>query len=223
MTTASSAQEPKRVEAHPLETGLAVATKWALVGSSFAVPLLAVPADFVSRNQLIVVTAQLALLVISAGWLALKLEPLLGVPWFGDHQQAVLFSAATLVVLVTGYVALVTLATSAGIRYDPSLQFLQLLSALDVAWTASAFGFGVALLSGSRRAGVIALVLDVVCVLSIWNYLRVVGFDASGGWLVSGRDLLTLVIPFDVVAAVVAVGALVSGSRGQTAVNSGAT
>lgn len=209
-----SPQELSSRASHPLETALVVATKWALVGASLAVPLLAVPADVLTRNRLTIVTTHLTLLVLSAALLAAKLAPLLHTPWFTERRLDLLWSAVSLVALVTGYIALVTLATSSGLRYEPSLQFLQLLSALDVAWTASALGFGVVLLSGFRRSGLAAaLVLDVICVLSIWNYLRVVGFDDGGGWLVSRRDLLTLVIPFDVAAAAVAVGALVAGLR----------
>ena len=208
---------------HPLEAALVAVTKWALVGSSLALPLLAVPSGFMTNNRLIVVTSHLTLLVFSAALLAMKLGPLLSAPWFGERRHALLWSAVSLVALVTGYIALVTLATSAGLRYEPSLQFLQLLSALDVAWTASALGLGVLLLSGYRRSGLLAaLVLDVICVLSIWNYLRVVGFDAAGGWLVSGRDLLTLVIPFDLAAATISVGALVAGARRRMAQDSGA-
>ena len=45
-------------------------------------------------------------------------------------------------VLVTGVVALVTLASSAALRFPPSMQFLQLLSAVDIAWAATALVVG---------------------------------------------------------------------------------
>jgi hypothetical protein len=134
--------------------------------------------------------------------------------FFRGARRPWLASAVSVVALVTGYAALVALASSAALRYDPSLQFLQLLSALDVAWSAAAIGIGVRVLAGSKRAGTLASIgLDVVCVFSIWNYLRVVGFDESGGWLVDRTELLTLVIPFDVVAAVMAIAALVAADR----------
>lgn len=199
----------ERLEASTWRAGSA-----ALASSLIAIPLLAIPADFIADHRLAVVTAHLTIVVLAASWLAFRLVPLLRHPWFAAHRHGLLLSAVSLIALVTGYAALVTLATSAALRYDPSLQFLQLLSALDVAWSATAVGIGVILYTGSKRAGVIAaLVLDAICVWSIWNYLRVVGFDVDGGWLVSRSDLLTLVIPFDVAAAGVAITALFAGSR----------
>ncbi len=76
------------------------------------------------------------------------------------------------------------------------------------------WGIGVRVITRSDRVGrLAAIALDVVCVVSIWNYLRVVGFDAQGGWVVDRSELLTLVIPFDVAAAVMAIGALLAADR----------
>ena len=123
-------------------------------------------------------------------------------------------SAASLVALSTGFAALITLPSSAALGYDPSLQFLQLLSSLDVAWTAVGLGLGIRFLTGSRRLGLAAaLALDAICVFSIWNYLRVVGFGPGGEWIVDSERLATLVIPFDVVAALMSIGALILASR----------
>ena len=51
------------------------------------------------------------------------------------------------------------------------------------------------------------------CVFSIWRYLDIVGFTATGGWKVSGADLMRYVIPFDMAAAVVAVLLLWRGAH----------
>jgi hypothetical protein len=115
-------------------------------------------------------------------------------------------AVATLVALDAGAVGLLTLASSAALGFDPSLQFLQLLSALDIAWAGAAIALGAYLKWGSRAAAWIGgSVLGVVCLFSIWRYLDAVGFAADGGWKVSGSDLMTYVIPFDMAAAAVAV------------------
>jgi len=88
-----------------------------------------------------------------------------------------------------------------------------LLSALDIAWAAGAVVVGGHRL-WSRRAIVGAgLFVGIACVSSIWNYLRVVGFAADGGWLLDGGELMRLVIPFDMVAAIVAGTVLFIGTR----------
>jgi hypothetical protein len=118
----------------------------------------------------------------------------------------------SLVVVVTGLIGLVTLATSAALRLEPSLQFLQLLSALDIAWAGAAVMIGAYRLWGRGAALVGGGVLGVFCVWSIWNYLHIVGFTDAGGWLVEGGQVMRLVLPFDMMAAGVAVTLLVVGS-----------
>ena len=115
-------------------------------------------------------------------------------------------AVATLVALDTGAVALLALASSAALGFDPSLQFLQLLSALDIAWAGAAIVLGAYLKWKTRAAAWIGgAVLGILCLFSIWRYLDAVGFAADGGWKVSGSDLVTYVIPFDMAAAAVAV------------------
>jgi hypothetical protein len=115
------------------------------------------------------------------------------------------------VILITGAVGLVTLATSAALRYDVSLQFLQLISALDIAWVVAAFSLGLRWGFGWRVAVGGAMMMGAVCVWSIWRYLDVVGFTAEGGWFVDGGRIASLILPFDLIAAVLAVTALVIG------------
>lgn len=113
---------------------------------------------------------------------------------------------AALIVIVTGATALVTLASSAAMQYDPSLQFLQLLSALDIAWVVAGTVLAVRLVWGRVAALIAGWMMSIICILSIAAYLDAVGLDADGGWLVDGAQMLRLVIPFDVVAAIITMG-----------------
>ena len=120
-----------------------------------------------------------------------------------------------IIVLVTGSVGIVTLATSAALRYDPSLQFLQALSALDIAWAAAALVVGLRWWNGRRAAITGAMMMGVVCVWSIWHYLSVVGFGPSGEWVVDASRMATLILPYDVMAALAAVTVFFVGLRGR--------
>ncbi len=163
------------------------------------------PRRFIAGHLLTATTVHLSVIVVAATALSMRLHRHLLQPFFLGLSRPWLASAAALVALVTGFAALVTLASSAALRYDPSLQFLQLLSALDIAWAAAAFGYGMRRITGSARIGIAsALMMDAVCVFSIWNYLRIVGFGPGGAWLVDGSELLRWVLPFDVVAALMA-------------------
>jgi len=115
--------------------------------------------------------------------------------------------------LTVGAVALVTLATSATLRFDPSLQFLQLLSALDIASAASGTLIGVTWLAGPRWGATAGVVVEVVCVWSIWSYLSAVGSAADGAWLVDAGALMRNVLPYDMAAAAVAAATLILGAR----------
>ncbi|MGF1616874.1 MAG: hypothetical protein ACFCU2_03585 [Acidimicrobiia bacterium] len=132
--------------------------------------------------------------------------------WLGQSGRHIAAGAAV-VALTTGVVALVTLSTSAALRFDPSLQFLQLVSALDIAWVVAATLLGVRWLAGQGIGDLAGTVIGIVCVWSIWNYLQIVGFAPDGGWLVDGSALLRYVIPYDIMAAVIATLALTTGAR----------
>jgi hypothetical protein len=122
-----------------------------------------------------------------------------------------------MVVIVTGVVGLVTLATAAALPFQPSLQFLSLLSALDMAWAGAAIVFGARRRWGRRAALVGGTLLGAFCVGSIWNYLRVAGLGPAGEWQLVGAELTRLVLPFDMVAAVVAGVLLWTGMRADEA------
>ena len=191
---------------HPLERALALTLRWLVPALAASLLLLAVPQPV---DPFVLFIGHQTLLVAFGVALAVSLTRFLDSgDWFRSLRPARrrLAAAATLVALDTGAVALLTLASSATLRFDPSLQFLQLLSALDIAWAGAAIAIGAYLTWGGRTAAWIGgIALGVFCIFSIWRYLDLVGFAPDGGWKVSGADLMTYVIPFDMAAAVVAV------------------
>ena len=198
----------------PAETAIVVAAPYLIGGVMAGLPLLLVPGDV---SRLVLVTLHLSALVTLALALALRLAPLIDEDWFLDrswsHRRRRLAAAAVLIAIVALVIGLVTLVTSAALRLQPSLQFLQLLSALDIAWAVAALVIGLRALAGRATAVTGGVVLDVVCVAALWNYLRIVGFEADGGWLLDGDRLMQLVIPADMVAASLAAVVLVMGVR----------
>lgn len=190
----------------PIEQLLARALLWMTAGAAFAIPVLVLPQP---EDPLLTATIHLSVIALFGLALAFHLAPLADEPWFDglDMGQAGRRAITWIVVIVTvtGAVGLGTIATSAAFRYDPSLQFLQLLSALDICWAATAIVLGARRRFGGLTALWSGLALGVVCVWAIWRYLDIVGFTASGGWLVDGGELMRLVLPYDMGAAVVAV------------------
>lgn len=198
----------------PLEAAVRRAVPFLAAGIGVSPLLLAVPGR---SDRLVTTIAHLSVLVALSLALAFALAPLAEASWFEDLSwkpaSRRLAGGIALVVIVTGVTGLVTLASSAALRLQPSLQFLQLLSALDIAWAAGAAAIGGHLLWSPRGGRFAGGAIGVACVLSIWNYLRVVGFTPDGGWLLDGADLLRLVIPADMAAAAFAGTVLVLGAR----------
>jgi hypothetical protein len=126
-----------------------------------------------------------------------------GIPGAGLRRFT---TAGSIVALVTGVVALITLASSAALR----------LSTLDIAWSVAALYYGIRWLRGETAGRVAGTILTIICIWSVWNYLRIVGFTANGGWLVDGEALLRWVLPFDTMAAVAALGSLTWAVRQPT-------
>jgi hypothetical protein len=174
--------------------------------------LLAVPAP---GGSLAWVMAHLASVVIFGLVLTMALSRYLAATWFSDLGAIAqrLAVAGSLVLFATGTVALVTLASSAALRLEPSLQFLQLLSALDIAWAAGATALGLGMLAGRAAGWLGGSVVVAICLWSVWRYLDVVGFTPAGGWLVDGRAMWTYILPYDMGAALIAVGSLIAGAR----------
>ena len=200
----------------PMERAVLGTLPFLLIGLAVSVPLLFVrwsPPPFT------VVIVHLAALVLLGLIAAIRLMPLAGNDWFLGRSWSPFWrlsaSGISVVFLVTGMVGLVTLASSAALRYPPSLQLLQLLSALDIAWAGAALVIGIYRawrLPASVAAGTL---LATICIWSIWKYLDVVGFGPTGEWIVDSDALARYVLPFDVIAAVMAVGAFVFGTRRQ--------
>ena len=172
-----------------------------------------------SPPPFVLVLIHLTVLVLLGFLASLRLAPLASGDWFRGqvwtpHRRS-LVSGVSIVFLVTGLVGLVTIASSAALRYPPSLQFLQLLSALDIAWAGAALVVGVYRAWRMPTAVAAGLMLTVVCIWSIWWYLDGVGFGPNGEWIVDATYLMQRVLPFDVAAAVMAIGALLYGTHRQ--------
>lgn len=200
--------------AHSLERSLARAVRWTIAGAVVSLPLLMVPQP--APSQLMTYTlAHLSALVVFGLLVVRDLVRFVDGTWFGwlGPMGRWLSSGVAMVALAVGVVALVTLPTSAALRLEPSLQFLQLLSALDIAWAAGATLVGVGWLAGRHWGHTAGLVIGVICVWSIWSYLDAVGFSPTGGWQVDGSALMRYVLPYDMAAALIAVVSLILGGR----------
>ena len=208
--------EPAIARDAPMERAVLVTVPFLGVGLLASLPLLLISWSAPPFTLVIVHLTVLVLLGLAA---SIRLAPFGGVDWFLGRSWSpfwrAIASGASIVFLVTGMVGLVTLASSAALRYPPSLQFLQLLSALDIAWAGAALVVGV--YRGWRLPAAVAAgsILAVICVWSIWWYLDAVGFGPGGEWIVDASVLMQRVLPFDVAAAVMAIGALLFGTRRQ--------
>lgn len=202
------------ISRNPLERAVLRSLVWLGAGLAAALPLLLVPASSDRRWDLIIHLSLLVLFSLGLTWRLAPVEPdgwFAAAPW--SRFVRFLAASASLVVIVTGATALVTLASSAALRFEPSLQFLQLLSALDIAWVVGGTTLATSYLWGNRVAAAAGAMMSVICVMSIALYLGEVGLDPNGGWLVDGGQMLRLVIPFDIVAATLTVTLLVLAAR----------
>ena len=200
----------------PMERAVLATAPFLGIGLVASLPLLLVRW---SSPPLVLVLMHLTVLVLLGIAASIRLAPLAGRDWFAGRSWSLflrsLASGVSVVFLVTGLVGLVSIASSAALRYPPSLQFLQLLSALDIAWAGAALVVGVYRAWRMPAAIAAGLMLTVICVWSIWWYLDAVGFGPSGEWIVDGSVLMRRVLPFDIAAAVMAIGALLFGTRRQ--------
>jgi hypothetical protein len=162
-----------------LETALSRAVRWLIPALVLTPALLAVPAPGGSIGWVMV---HLGAVVIFGLIMTLTLGDLLADPWFTGLELFArsVASAASLVMLPTGAVALITLASSAALRLDPSLQFLQLLSALDITWASATAALGLQMRAGRGAAWLAGSGVVAVCLWSVWRYLDVVGFTPEG-------------------------------------------
>jgi len=200
----------------PMERAVLATVPFLAIGLVASLPLLFIGW---SPPPFMIVIVHLTLLVLVGLIASLRLAPLAGLDWFMGQSWTPFWrsmaSGVSIVFLVTGMVGLAALASSAALRYPPSLQFLQLLSALDIAWAGAALVVGVYRTWRMPAAASVGSVLAVVCIWSIWWYLDGVGFGPNGEWIVDASVLMQRVLPFDIAAAVMAIVALVYGSRRQ--------
>ncbi len=194
----------------PLERLLLRAGAATVAGAAAALPLLVMPQP--SADPLAASTLHLAMVVSYGLLLAILWAPGNGLVGCKAGLATAMASGAVVVAVNTWVVALVTLATGAALRFDSSLQFLQLLSALDIAWAGAAIVVGGVRWHGRLVGTLLGIGLGVVCVWAIWHYLDVVGFTPSGGWVVDAGALWTYVLPYDMGAAAAAVAVLVVGT-----------
>ncbi len=197
-----------------LERAIIQAVRWMIAGLVLTPLLLAVPTPHGSTPWILL---HLSVIVTGGLVLTMTLSRYLREPWFPalGPVRSLLASAASIVVLVTGAVGIVTLASSAALRLDPSLQFLQLLSALDIAWVVGATAIGATFLRGRSIGWIAGMMMVSVCVWSVARYLFAVGYTPSGGWLVDGAAMWRYILPYDIAAAVIAVTTLVRGVRAE--------
>lgn len=184
--------------------------QWAIPLTAFALILGAPPPD---EGLLAYSLTHLTIVQVATYLFALEVGSLTDEPWFSGSARPWLASVASLVAAVVGFSALLTLATSATARYDVSLQFLQLLSSLDIAWVVATLYLAVRHISREVVSIAAGAGLLVACVVSIAMYLVVVGFTPQGGWLVDGEQLLRIVLPSDTFAAILSLSFLLVASR----------
>ena len=199
---------------HPLENLLKRGLKsvlWAGIPLAAASLLIPAPSDDTTLYWYVIV--QLTVIQAAVLMFVIVVSPTVDQDWFADTRRPWLARTASLVALAVGVAALITLAASAAARYQPSLQFLQLLSSLDIAWVVAALYLGGRVLWGQRIAITAGVMLLVACVVSIAVYLHRVGFTAEGGWLVDGGQLLRVVLPSDVMAALISMTVVLLASR----------
>ncbi len=201
----------------PSERALTQTLLWTSVGAAAAVPLLVIPPP---DDPLPTLVLHLVALTVFAATLAFHLAPLADEGWFTSGSLPVRVRAAlagvVVVVLTAGAIGLVTLATSAALRYDASLQFFQLLSAGGIAWIVAALTVGLRRRFGWRPAAAGAVIVAGVCVWSVWRYLDAVGFTPAGGWVVDGDRIASLLLPAVLGAAATAAAGFALGAGGRS-------
>lgn len=199
-----------------LDTAMGKAARWAIVGG-----LVAASLGFVEEptDLLTVAVVHLSAIVTFGFLLTVTLRAGADTLAAGrsDTTGSRFARAAAVVAIVTGVALVITLVSSSALGYEVSLQFLLVLSALDIAWVVAATYYGLRWRLGELGGLAGGTAIAVMCVWSIWRYLDQVGFTGSGGWLVDADALNRLVFPLDVAAAVIAVSALWIGARHTTA------
>ncbi|MCP3975271.1 MAG: hypothetical protein GY720_12370 [bacterium] len=215
------AQLPKAADPEPnLETASALAFPFMVDALGISALGLLIPTSFSLGLRF---GGHLVLLVAFGFFLAQRLLASTDAPWFRAsplrRDRRIMATGLGVIIIVTGVVGLVTLASSAALRFQPSTQFLQLLSALDIAWAMTAVMIAAYWLWGRRAALLGGLIVGVVCIISIARYLDAVGFTRRGKWRLDAESLWTYVLPFDMAVAVIAIGLFVYAARKRARVS----
>ncbi|NNL47294.1 MAG: hypothetical protein HKO76_02910 [Acidimicrobiia bacterium] len=139
--------------------------------------------------------------------------------WFPTLSASArrLSTAVGMIGLSTFGTMLVTLASSAALRWHPSTQFLQLISTADIAWVVAGVMVGLAMRTAKRVWLPTGIAVAAICTWSMYRYLSAVGFGPEGEWIVRATELWRLIIPFDIAAAAMALVAVWYGIRARTA------
>ncbi len=131
------------------------------------------------------------------GWFARLPEPL-----------RLLAAAAVHIAAVAGVTLLVVLAWGAALRFAPSLQYLQIISALDIVWGLVAIvALGPVVVRSARSlwlGGAAGVAFIAYCQWPLVRYLANVGFTDDGGWKVDGAAMWRYILPYDMMAAALA-------------------
>lgn len=199
----------------PIERALLTMVGWVMPALAFSIVGLAIPATWPTTT---VFLGQLALLALWGLGLSANLAAGLGASdnlWFASMSGPVrrMSTAIGLVALSTFGTILVALASSAALRFHPSTQFLQLISAADIAWVVAGVMMGLAMRTPPKTWLAAGVMIALICAWSLYRYLAEVGFGPEGEWIVRSEELWRLVIPFDIAAAVIAVASIWFGSR----------
>ena len=203
---------------HPVETILTTGLKRLLMwGVPLSVLALIFEAPEPNDGLLTYNLVHLTVLQVATALFAMEMASLTDHPWFEGMKRRWLASTASLIAAVVGFSALLTLATSAAARYDPSLQFLQLLSSMDIAWVVAGIYLGSRKLWGRPIDLILGLIILAACVGSIALYLQTVGFSVDGGCLMDGSAMSRIVLPADTVAALLALVILLGAQRTEQA------
>lgn len=197
-----------------LETLLTRVLLWATAGAAFALPVLFLPEP---GDPLPTASIQLALILLFGLSLTFHLAPLADVPWFaGLEMGEVGRLALSWIVLISAVAVACGIAmgaTSIAFRYDPSLQYLQLLAAVGLSATMSAIALGARRRLGPATALWAACLAGAACVFGLWRHLGDTGVGADGAWVIDGPGLMRLVIPYVLGAIVIAIALFSAGVR----------
>jgi len=190
---------------NPAETLLVRTIVWTATGAAAGFPALVIPQPEDPRATVVIHLGLLAAFLLA---LTFHLAEVADRAWFTETRlgpvgrRAAAWVVAAFAVTACG--ATVAAATSVGVRYDASMQYLVVLGADAIALPSSLAILGARRRFGGGAAAAIGVVIAAAVVWSLWRYLDLVGVGPGDGWLVDGSRFGTIVLP--VIAGAVVVG-----------------